>query len=185
MRKASFINVERSGMRTLVLLFVLFALALAPAAFAANATSVAVTVGAEGLLTIPAATTLSGAGGFTSFTGSTAFKYMIRTNTGGSVTLQVSTDFSPANGPSVATPPTVGDALTYSCTAAGNSAPTACSGPLTASTTSTTSVLTVGANKYSAASPGDSGTVNWTLTNDPKYKIGTYTATVQFTISAT
>jgi hypothetical protein len=165
--------------------FVTLVLALAPSAFAANATTVSVTVGAEGLLTIPAATTLSGAGGFANYTGSTAFNYMIRTNAAGSVTLQVSTDFSPTLGPSVAVPPTAGDALTYSCTAAGTSTPTACSGPVTASTTTTTSVLTVGANKYSAASPGDTGTVSWTLTNDPKYKVGTYTATVQFTISAT
>jgi hypothetical protein len=172
-------------MKKHVFLLVLVALALTPTAFAVNATTVSVTVGAEGVLTIPAATTLSEAGGFANYTGSTAFNYMIRTATAGSVTLQVTSDFSGTGGPSVAVPPTSGDALTYSCAATGTSTPTACTGPVTASTTTTTSVLTVGANKYSAASPGDSGTVNWTLTNDPKYKVGSYTATVQFTISAT
>ncbi len=171
-------------MKKIALVFALFALALTPAAFAANATTVSVTVGAEGLLTIPAATTLAEGSAFTNYTGSTAFNYMIRTSTAGSVTLQVTTDFAPTGGPSVLTPPTAGDALTYSCTASGTSTPTACTGPLTASTTTTTSVLTVGATKYSAASPGDSATVNWTLTNDPKYKVGTYSSTVTFTISA-
>ncbi len=171
-------------MKRHILVFALLALALTPAAFAANATTVTVAVGAEGVLTIPASTTLAEGTSFTSYTGSTAFHYMIRTNTGGSVTLEVTTDFAPTGGPSVTTPPTVGDALTYTCAASGTSTPTACTGPLTASTSSTTSVLTVGATKYSAASPGDSGTVNWTLTNDPKYKVGTYNSTVTFTISA-
>jgi hypothetical protein len=173
------------NMKKLVMLFALIALALPPAAFAASTTSVSVTVAAEGLLTIPATTTLSEAGGFLNYSGSTAFNYMIRTSSSGSVTLKVTTDFAPTGGPSVTTPPTTGDALSYICTATGTSSPTACTGTQTSSTTTTTSVLTVGANKYSAASPGDSGTVTWTLSNDPKYKVGTYSATVTFTISAT
>jgi hypothetical protein len=32
---------------------------------------------------------------------------------------------------------------------------------------------------------GDAGSVNWTLTNDPLYKTGTFSATATFTISAT
>jgi hypothetical protein len=174
-------------MKKLISVFVVsFVLALAPSAFAVNATTVSVTVGAEGLLTIPAATTLTGAGGFANYTGSTAFNYMIRTATTGSVVLEVTSDFPcTGNGPCVHTPPTAGDTLSYTCTASGTSSPTACGSLTPASTTSTTSVLTVGANKYSAAAPGDSGTVSWTLTNDPKYPVGTYSATVTFTISAT
>ena len=173
-------------MRKLGLMFALLTLALTPAAFAANTTTVSVTVGAEGALTIPAATTLIGAGSFANYIGSTAFNYMIRTATTGSVVLEVTADFPCGiNGPCVHTPPTVGDALTYTCTASGTSTPTACASSMTASTIATSSVLTVGANKYSAASPGDTGTVNWTLTNDPKYPVGTYSATVTFTISAT
>jgi hypothetical protein len=45
-------------------------------------------------------------------------------------------------------------------------------------------VLTLATDKHST-SPGDSGAVNWTLVNDPKYKTGSYTSTVTFTISAT
>lgn len=172
-------------MKKLVTLFALLALALVPAAFAASTTSVSVTVGAEGLLTIPASTSLTEASAFTAYTGSTAINYMIRTSTAGSVTLEVTSDFTGTGGPSVVTPPTAGDALTYNCTASGTSTPTACTGPVTASHTAYTSVLTVGANKYSAASPGDAATVAWSLTNDPKYAVGTYTATVTFTISAT
>ena len=94
----------------------------------------------------------------------------------------MTTDFSPAGGPSVASPPTAGDTLTYTCTV---SAPgSACSGSQTASTTVATPVATFGADAHSAAA-GNSASVDWTLTNDPVYKAGTYSATVTFTISAT
>jgi hypothetical protein len=166
--------------------FVLLALALSPAAFAAgNATSVTVAVGAEASITVGASTALTEAGNFANYAGSTTFTYLIRTtpSTGtGSVTVKVTTDFSPVGGPSVATP-AAGDSLTYNCTASGTSAPTACSGPVTALTTAATNVLTVGADKHSTLA-GDSGTVNWTLTNDPNYKVASYTSTVTFTVAA-
>jgi hypothetical protein len=44
-------------------------------------------------------------------------------------------------------------------------------------------VVTFGAAARSSAA-GDTGSVSWSLTNDPKYATGTYTATVTFTISA-
>ena len=113
-------------------------------AFAAQAqfnttgtTSVSVTVAAEASLQVnTATTTLANVGTiFNAYTGTTNLSYKIRTTkTGGSgtVTLEVTSDFSPANGPSVATPPTAGDALTYTCTV---SAPgTGCTGSLTSST---------------------------------------------------
>jgi len=173
-------------MRKLLFISVLLALVLTPAAFSATTTSVTLAVGAEASITVGASTALTGAGSFGSYTGSTAFTYKIRTTptTGtGSVTVQVTTDFSGVGGPSVATPPTAGDALTYACVASGTSSPTVCSGPVTALTTAATSVLTVGADKHSTLA-GDTGTVNWTLTNDPKYKVGSYTATVTFTVAA-
>jgi hypothetical protein len=44
-------------------------------------------------------------------------------------------------------------------------------------------VVTFGADAKSAMA-GNSGSVDWTLTNDPQYSTGTFTATVTFTISA-
>jgi hypothetical protein len=97
----------------------------------------------------------------------------------------VTSDFSPANGPSVGSPLTAGDKLTYTCTGSGGSSPTPCSSAQTASTTSSTSVLTFSTDAHSNAAPGDNGAVSWALVNDPKYKTGSYTSTVTFTISAT
>src|SRR5580658_3050355 len=97
-------------------------------------TSVTVTVAAEASLQVNTATTsLANVGTiFNAYTGTTSLTYKIRTTkTGGSgaITLEVTTDFAPAGGPSVVTPPTAGDALTYTCTV---SAPgTACAGSLT------------------------------------------------------
>lgn len=119
------------------------------------------------------------------YTGTTNLTYKIRTKqTGGSgsITLQVTTDFG-AGGPSVASPLT-GDTITYTCTV---SAPgTGCTGSLTPTTTGTTSVATFGTDAHSAQGNGssNSASVTWSIPNDPAYKTGTYTATVQFTIAA-
>jgi hypothetical protein len=147
---------------------------------------VSVTVGAEAALTIGgAATTLTSTGtNFSDYTGTTPFTYFIRTsNTTGSgfIKIQVTTDFAPTGGPSVGTPPTAGDTLSYTCTV---SAPgTACSGSQVSSTTSQTSVATFGTNAHSAKA-GNGASVAWTLSNDPLYVTGTYTAVVTYTISA-
>jgi hypothetical protein len=149
-------------------------------------TSVTVTVAAEGSLEVNTATTaLANVGTiFNAYTGTTNLTYKIRTTkTGGtgSITLEVTSDFSPANGPSVATPPTAGDALTYVCTV---SAPgTACTGTVTSSTSAATSVATFGTNAHSA-NAGNTGSVAWSLTDDPTYQTGAYSATVTFTIAA-
>lgn len=132
-----------------------------------------------------ASTALLATTAFANYSGATSFTYKIRTSasTGsGSIQLQVTTDFSPANGPSVAQPPTAGDKLTYTCVA---SAPAvSCSGVQTASTTLQTSIASFGSDAHSADN-GNSGTVNWTLTNDPVYRASSYSAVVTFTISAT
>jgi hypothetical protein len=154
--------------------------------------SLQVTVGAEAALTVGSPTTLSSAGSnFANYTGTTSLTYFIRTSQAsghtGSIVLQVTGDFSPANGPSVGTPPTAGDALTYNCAVAqpGNGGTaTPCTGPVTASTTLQTSVTSFGNDAHSAIG-GNSASVSWTLTNDSKYKTGNYSATVTFTISAT
>jgi hypothetical protein len=118
------------------------------------------------------------------YTGTTSFTYIVRTSqtTGsGSIQLKITSDFSPSSGPSVASPPTSGDALTYTCT---SSLGTPCSTTQTASTTANTSVVSFGADTSSSIL-GSTGSVSWSLSNDPLYKSGTYTATATFTISAT
>jgi hypothetical protein len=149
-------------------------------------TSLTVTVGPEAALTINNATTnLTSTGtNFSSYSGTTGFTYFIRTTqTGGtgSIQLQITSDFSPANGPSVASPPTSTDKLAYNSTV--STPGTAASAGQTASTSATTPVATFGANARSAYA-GNSGSVVWALTNDPLYYTGSYAATATFTISA-
>ena len=149
-------------------------------------TTVTVTIGPQAGLNITNnSTPLTATGSnFNTFTGSTGLTYFVRTTTtggGGSITLKVTTDFSPVGGPSVGTPPTAGDKLSYTCTVA--SPGTACTGTQTSSTTATTNVATFGTNIHTDPA-GSTASVAWSLTNDPKYKTGTYNATVTFTISA-
>jgi len=164
---------------------------LIPTAFgqwaATGTTQLQVTVGPEAALLINTATTALTTPGtvFTDYTGTTSFSYKIRTNSGthgGNITLEVTTDFAPAGGPSVGTPPSAGDTLTYTCTVAAPG--TGCSGTVTASTTAATSVATFGASAHSAKA-GNAGSTAWDLTNDPTYVVGTYNATVTYTISLT
>lgn len=159
---------------------------------ATGTTTLSCTVGAEAGLTVVATSTMTLVGtNFANFTASTALTYYVRTSgsTGaGSITSKVTTDFSPTGGPSVATPPTAGDALTYTSSGTapgsnGTGAVMAFAGVI-ASTSAQTNVATFGADNRTS-SAGNSEAVAWTLTNDPKYKTGSYTATVTFTISAT
>jgi opacity protein-like surface antigen len=172
----------------LAVLAVLCMSSLSYAQFASTGTTtLSVTVGTEAAIRIDtSATTLATSGGNfgNPYTGTTNFTYKVRTTqSGGSgaITLKVTTDFDGTGGPKVTPPPTAGDALTYSCTKSGVG--TACTGPLTASTATDTNVVTFGANAKSAIA-GDTGSVAWSLTNDPAYATGTYTATVTFTVSA-
>lgn len=169
----------------LVALCLLLTASLASAQFGtpSGTTSVSVTVGPQAGLNITNSTTgltLSGS----NYAGTTNLTYFVRTSaTGGSgsISLEVTTDFSPSGGPSVGTPPTSGDALSYTCTVASPGSP--CTGTQTASISGTTTVATFGANVHTGGT-GSTAAVNWTLTNDPSYKTGTYNATVTFTISA-
>src|SRR5712692_3244068 len=84
-------------------------------------TTVSVTVGAEASIRVDTATTNLTTTGtiFNDYTGTTNFTYKVRTTTSGgtgTITSKVTADFSPANGPSVTTPPSGGDALSYTCT---------------------------------------------------------------------
>jgi hypothetical protein len=147
---------------------------------------VSVTVASEAALTIGASATtlLSSGSNFSDYTGATPFNYFIRTtNVGGTgfIKLQVTTDFAPTGGPSVGSAPTPTDTLSYMCTVSGPGTP--CSGSLTSSISAQTSVATFGANAHSTKA-GNSASVNWTLSNDPLYVTGSYTAVVTYTISA-
>jgi hypothetical protein len=150
-------------------------------------TTLSVAVATEAAIRIDTSSTAlatSGTNFANPYTGTTNFTYKVRTTkTGGSgsITLKVTTDFSASGGPSVASPPTAGDALTYACSVAGVG--TACSSSVTASTSSSTNVVTFGADAKSAIG-GDTGSVVWSLTNDPVYATGSYNATVTFTVSA-
>ena len=149
-------------------------------------TTVSVTIGPQAGLNITNSSTPLTASGsnFNQFTGSTAMTYFVRTTTmggGGFITVKVTSDFSPAGGPSVASPLTAADALTYTCTVV--SPGTACTGAQIASTGSQTNVATFGTNVHTN-STGSTASVGWTLANDPNYKTGTYNATMTFTISA-
>jgi len=150
-------------------------------------TTLSLSVAAEASLRIDTSTTTLGNVGtiFNDYTGTTNYTYKVRTTKiggNGTITLKVTSDFGPAGGPSVATPPSTGDALTYTCSI--TSPGTACTGSQTASTTAGTSVSTFGPDAKSAVG-GNTGSVGWNLTNDPQYSTGSYNATVTFTISAT
>ena len=88
------------------------------------------TIGPQAGLTVTNSSTPLAASGsnFNLFTGTTGLTYFVRTTTtggGGSITLKVTSDFSPTGGPSVASPLAPGDALTYTCTVAGTGGSTA------------------------------------------------------------
>jgi len=176
---------------TILVTALLFTAPLLRAQTSTGTTTLSVTVAAEAALTINTGTTnLTSTGtNFSTYTGTTNLTYFLRTkqSTGtGSIVLQVTGDFSPAGGPSVGTPPTAGDKLNYSCSVnspGNNGAATNCANPTTAATSGQTSVATFGADNRSAIG-GNTGTVTWSLTNDPKYQTGSYSATVTFTISA-
>lgn len=152
------------------------------------ASTLSVSVGPEAAIAINSGATTTfteGSGSFADYTATTGFTYWIRTSQSsgtGAITLKISSDFSPAGGPSVTTPPTAGDALTYTCTVA--SPGSGCSSAQTASTASSTTVANFGANATSAKGGNASNSVTWDLTNDPAYAQGSYNATATFTISA-
>lgn len=148
---------------------------------------------AAGLLySVPSSVTLSHVGTtFSAFTGVASLNYRARTTASsgsGTITVKASTDFPCASGgPCIATPPSAGDALTYTCTGATLGAN--CSGHLTVSAAAT-NVITIGAGVCTGAgSPCNNASpntvnVNFSLTDDPKYKTGSFSAVLTWTISA-
>jgi hypothetical protein len=145
-----------------------------------------------GLFSFPNSLTLTKTGTtFSTYTGSLTVQYDARTSQsggGGSITVKATADFTPSGGPSIASPPSKGDALQYTCS--GATLGTNCSGTQTLSTSSSTNVVTFsaaectgGGGSCSSASP-NTVTLTFTLTDDPKYHTQSYSATLTFTISA-
>jgi len=145
------------------------------------------TIDAIGKVSVPSSLTLTSSGTtFVGYSGNLSISYKARTTatTGsGSLTLKATADFSPDGGPSIAS-----GQLTFTC-----SAPTlgaACSGTQTASTASQTNVVTLGAGVCTggggSCSSSNPNTVQsaFTLSDNPAFKTGTYSATLTFTISA-
>jgi len=145
-----------------------------------------VTVNAAWSLLSPGIASLThGQTAFQPYQATVPIRYEARTTAMGSgkITLQVTSDFSPAGGPSVSK-----GELTYTCDSATLGAP--CTGPQMPSTSIQTPVLTLPASACTGGggpcSGPDPNSVNltFTLIDDPGYATGTYSANVTFTISA-
>lgn len=147
------------------------------------------------IVATPSVTLLASGTTFNDYVSQTAVgvTYWIRTTPGsgsGGIVVQATTDFACGGGPCIGTPPTAGDALTYTCS--GATLGTSCSGTQTVSTTSATNVVTgIGAGVCTGGGGACSSAIpnavnlNFRLTNDPKYRTGSYSATLTFTISGT
>jgi hypothetical protein len=128
---------------------------------------------------------------FNTFTGTITLSYRARTRQGtgqGTITVKATSDFTPAGGPSISNPLSATDKFTYTCSSA--TLGVACSGTQTVSTTTSTNVVSLGASACtgggapcSTANP-NSANVTFILTDDSKYKTGSYSATLTWTISA-
>ncbi len=136
-----------------------------------------------GKLSLPASVTLRSAdtrfGG--NLAGTLLVSYWARTSTGGSITVQASSNFSPSGGPSISD-------VSYLCSGATLGA--GCSGNQTLATSLATPAVSLpsgactgGGGTCSTAEPN---TVLLTLSapDKPHYKTGTYSAQITFTISA-
>jgi hypothetical protein len=139
-----------------------------------------------GKLAVPGAIALVRSGvAFDPFTGALPVSFRVRTSPagGGTISLQVTSDFVPAGGPSVRA-----GSLTYVCGQAELG--TACSGVQTASVGIQTPVLTLppsactgGGGQCSTADP-NLLEIELALDNDPSFQTGTYSAQVMLIISA-
>jgi hypothetical protein len=143
-----------------------------------GSTTVTANVAADASITVSTPTVLSAGAAFGAFTGSTTVTFSIRTTKvggSGSITLQAA-EFTTAGGPLVS----AGN-LTYSCSGTP-SAGTKCAGPITASTSTPTAVLSsVGADAKANAQVIN---VDWSLANSPAFSTGSYSSTVTFTLSS-
>jgi hypothetical protein len=182
---------EKRAMKKLLAIvpILLLAASVSHAQSNTGTSTLSVTVGAEAAIVVNTTPAFGSTGIFGAYTATTGFTYFIRTISGGNITVSATADFStggPNGGPSIVVPPTAGDTLTYTCAAASVStgSANACSSAQTVSALNAgQNVVTFGATTQSAKL-GNSSSTSWTLTNDPSYKAGSYSATVLYTISA-
>jgi hypothetical protein len=147
------------------------------------------------LYSLPSSITLSKAGtNFNHEAATVTIQYRARTTASsgtGSITVEATSDFVCVGGGSCTSAPSASSgALVYTCT--GATLGSGCAGTQTISTGGATNVVsaipaascTGGGSPCTTADP-NTVTMNFSLTDDPKYKTGAYTATLTFTISAT
>lgn len=123
---------------------------------------------------------------FSAYTGTLPLTFRARTSAAGvgSITVQASSDFTPAGGPSAAK-----GMLTYTCTSGGYGS--ACSGTQTVSVTAQRPVLTLGSQSCtgggSECSAADPASVDLTfrLDDDASVPADNYQVQLTFTISCT
>ena len=135
------------------------------------------------------ATFTPGAAIFGSYGTAVTVQYYARTSAGGTITAKSISDFATCGAPATA-PSVACNAVKYTCAAVTFG--TGCASTQTLSTTTSTSVVSLppssgctnGGSPCGPANPSGIS-LTFTLTNDPNYKTGTYSAIVQFTISAT
>ena len=164
-----------------ITLLVALSMAVSAVAQSTGTTTLSVTVAAAAQITVTTSNTSLTSSGtvFQPYTGTTTFSYKVRTSSSGgsgSITVQITSEFSPATGPET------DDDLSFTC--GGSGAGTKCSGSQDASTSTAKNAITFGADAHSANS-GDTGTLSWSLQNQPQYETGSYSATATITISAT
>jgi hypothetical protein len=139
------------------------------------------------IVSVPGTVTLSSGGiNFQNYTGSLTVTYRARTTPSGTgnLTVQGTTDFSATTGPRISA-----GALTYTCS--GVTLGTGCSGTQTMSMSSATNVVTLPSSACTGGAPCPLSTpdpnqvvMGLSLTNDPAYPTGSYSASITFTISA-
>jgi hypothetical protein len=148
-------------------------------------TTLNLTVGNEAAIVVGTTNSFTTSTTFAAYLTSTPFTYYIRTSksTGtGNISVQFDNDWAATGGPSIVAPLTSGDYLSYVNTVS-NPGSASAAGNVTAVATAYP-VATFGAGASSAIA-GNTGSVAWSLVNDPKYAQGSYSVTATFTISAT
>jgi hypothetical protein len=147
-------------------------------------TTLNLTVGAESAIVVGATAGFSTSTAFAAYTTSTPFTYYIRTSGSGTGAISVKfvSDWAGTGGPAIVGPPTAGDYLSY-VNSVSTPGTVGAAGNVTALGTAY-SVATFASGAASAIG-GNTGSVAWSLVNDPNYKQGSYSITATFTISAT
>jgi hypothetical protein len=168
------------------LLAVFCAVGLAKADIATVAQPLSITLAAAAKLSVPPSVSLARAAAtFQPFTGTMPVQFRVRSSAGGggNITLQVTSDFAPAGGPSAAA-----GALTYRC--GSSTLGTPCAGVQTAVPGQQRPVLVIPPSTCTggggACSQADPNTVqvDFSLENEPGFPTGNYNAQLTFVISS-